>query len=740
MHNSPRTVSEALLRTNLNELSHLFASELAMSCKKIAIYSPDHPVGQKALEKPFLLLAKFFQFRSSVTIAVQRTNLIISNIALKDAVYHSQIIQPMQMNDITVLLFDQHLSMKEFGVFMERFVKRVKQDDPNYHFMTFLSRRNIKSIECNTERAFKLFEDQRQYRGEVEDDFSVRRFALDQLGTDPVVLAQLAETLDSGLPDYGIDFQPSLIRYLMPERITSLPHREFRKELERLSAVISNQAEGDTEREKNVKTFVSLLKLAELHPESANILKQLSTFNLAPAHDSAPKAIDPKSSTGKIKTEAVSQIETLLEEYCSPGNISYDITPFSDAFERLLKTGLKEKANNILSRLTELLSDSNPGRRQQALSLVSRAVDQLNFQTDYQLFEDLVKRVVIQLTARRETFEYSELIWRICERAIRERKFALMAEIASCMASRRVLDGSVTVYDSMAVKKAFESLNRAEIVERLIKETINADHETGNQLKRIMVAVGSEEIAFALSQIVAHPLRQVRQQALRILAEMGRSALVVFSRIVNDDNWFEREMGRQELPDNKWYLVRNSIFVLGNLRDSDAVAPLRLRISDTDIRVRREIVAALEKIGGEEAVDLLLLMAEDPSHEIRETAIAAIGVIGTTEVVPMLTDLLNRNSSEAIKVISVLGKLGGTDAREFLSKVLINEDELTTISAGRHSKDDLRLAIIKALATIGDRPAINQIREYRDSLSAAQKFLFKNSPLQKAISEILSRG
>ena len=150
MHNSPRTVSEALLRTNLNELSHLLASELAMSCKKIAIYSPDHPVGQKALEKPFLLLAKFFQFRSTVTIAIQRTNLIICNIALKDAVYHSQIIQPMQMNDITVLLFDQNISMKEFGVFMERFVKRVKQDDPNYHFMTFLSRRNIKTIEANT--------------------------------------------------------------------------------------------------------------------------------------------------------------------------------------------------------------------------------------------------------------------------------------------------------------------------------------------------------------------------------------------------------------------------------------------------------------------------------------------------------------------------------------------------------------------------------------------------------------
>jgi HEAT repeat protein len=221
---------------------------------------------------------------------------------------------------------------------------------------------------------------------------------------------------------------------------------------------------------------------------------------------------------------------------------------------------------------------------------------------------------------------------------------------------------------------------------------------------------------------------------------MGKASLIVFSRIVNDDNWFERDMGRQELPDNHWYLIRNSIFVLGTLRDPEAVAPLRLRISDNDIRVRREIVTALEKIGGEEAVDLLLLMAEDATHEIRESAVAGIGVIGTAEVVPMLTDLLNRNSSEALKVISVLGKLGGEDARAYLSRILNSEDDLTTISAGRHAKDDLRLAVVKALGAIGDRAAINQIREYRDSLSAAQKFLFKNSPLQRTISEILSKS
>ncbi len=740
MSNSLKTVNESLLRVDLNDLSHSLASELAMACKKIAIYSPNHPVGKSALEKPFLLLTRFFQFRSSVVIAVRKTDLIVANITLKQAVFHSQMIQPMQMNDIVVLLFEQSLAMSQFGIFMERFVKRVRQDDPNYHFMTFLSKRGINNIEVNTERAYRIYEEQRQYRGDVDDDFTVRRFAIDQLGTDPETLATIAETPDSSLPEFGIDMHAPIIRYLMPERVASLQYRDFRRSLENLSATITSQVEGSPEREKNVKKYISLLKLAELHPEYERIVKQLETHRANGSPEKAEPQTDPRSSTGQIKISAANQIDSLLEEYCAPGHTSFEITPFVDAFDRLLKTGLKNKAGEVLTRLTDHLGDSNTSRRQQAMNLVVRAIEQINFQTDYPLFESMVKRVVIDLTARRETFEYSELIWRLCDRAIRERKFDLMAEISSCMATRRYYDGNVTIYDSMAVKKAFEMLNRSEIIDKLIKETISADHETGNQLKRIMASIGSEEIAFALSQIVAHPLRQVRQQALRILADMGKASLKVFSRIVNDDNWFEREPGRQELPDNKWYLIRNSIFVLGSLRDVEAVAPLRLRISDNDIRVRREIVTALEKIGGDDAIDLLMVMAEDPMHEIRESSIAAIGVIGTPVIVPMLTDLLSRSSVEAVKVISVLGKLGGEEARGYLVRLLTNEDDLTTLAAGHYSKDDLRLAVIKALGAIGDRPALVQIREYRDSLSMTQKFLFKNSPLHKAILDILSKS
>jgi HEAT repeat protein len=193
------------------------------------------------------------------------------------------------------------------------------------------------------------------------------------------------------------------------------------------------------------------------------------------------------------------------------------------------------------------------------------------------------------------------------------------------------------------------------------------------------------------------------------------------------------------LPDEKWYVVRNSIFVLGSLRDPQGVAPLRARIDDKDVRVRREIVTALEKIGGEEAIDCFTLMAEDPIIEVREAAVVAIGLVGRPESAPILIDISKKDPRNSIKAVTALGKLGGPEAREFLGKLLNDPEATSELSKGVVSKDDLRVAAVKALGQIGDPDAIEQVRKFRDSQSTTQKLLFKNSSVNKVIAEVMSR-
>lgn len=738
MSSPAKVITEGTLRTDLNELAHTLASELAMACKKLSIYSAGHPVGRKSLEKPYLLFTRFFAFREYVGLHLFKGSLYIGNICLKEAVYHAPIFQAMQVLDTKALLFQKNMSLRDFTLFVERFVKRIRPEDPDYNLQGYLAKTNITTIEANTEKAARFFETQRQYRGDVEDDFSVKRFVMDQLGTDPLALARINQASDEALLNMGIDFDPAIVRYLLPERVASLPFNSIRTELEGLVKTINANKDAGASRGTEVHLYMTLFKLIDLHPEREKIVKNLDDQSVDQKARQTDPA-DPSSATGAIKLSAIQNIETVLEDILRSGSQTYDVQPFAEAFERLLKTGLRPEAEKTLSDLIELLRDANPATRQKSLSLLLSAVDGLSFETDFKIFDQLTNAVVAQLAARRETYEYSEFIWKLCERFLIERRYDLMANITEAMAARRYVDKTVTVYDSMAVKKAFETLNRAEVLERLIKELIPADHETANRLKRIMIAVGSEEIALALSQVVAHPLRHVRQQSLRILAELGKPSLKVFSRVIMDDSWFERDSERYELPDPKWYMIRNSIFVLGSLRDAEAVPPLRLRIADHDIRVRREIVSALEKIAGDDAVDLLMLMAEDTAREIRESAIGAIGIIGSADAVPLLIDIARRNSAEVVQLVGVIGKLGGEEARIFLGQLLFDDDQLTALCVGKVSKDDLRMAAVKALGAIGDREALSKLREFQGSLTPAQKLLFKNSAINRAIAEILSR-
>jgi len=305
--------------------------------------------------------------------------------------------------------------------------------------------------------------------------------------------------------------------------------------------------------------------------------------------------------------------------------------------------------------------------------------------------------------------------------------------------SRKHIANGITVYDSVVIKKIIENINHKDFVAAMIHDMTDGDHMTTDYIKEVLMNTGGEEVALELSKIISHPDRFIRQLSLKILAKLGKSTLNVFSDILMDDIMFERDEGRRELSDEKWYVIRNSIYILGQIKDEDGIAPLRLRINDPDIRVRREIVAALEKIGGDDACDLLSLMAEDPDKEICDQAVLTLGLIGSRELTPLLINLIEHNTGLIISGIIALGKMGGDDAKEYLSKVLNNEEYLSELTAGKVSRQDTRLAAVNALGEIGDEIAIDKLKEFHRNLTTKEKLLLNISPINKAVKDILAR-
>lgn len=729
-------IKDAHLRVNLNELVHTLVRELATSLRKIGIYGPGHPSSVKALEKPFLALDRIFKFKKYINFNLQQGYLFVLNIRLKESVFNQEILKYMQALDINAMLFEREISVPEFGKFCDRLVRRVSPSDNAVNMSSYLKEKKISTIEINSERAYWAFENMSHLRGDIDFDTTIGNVLSILLPNNLEKLAKLYRLDENYALKKGYDYEYDLLKLAIPDKVAIIPSEKIKEQVtQHLSKLKEADPEQLVELLENGKVVYQLINY---HPEKENIIEKVDALNKE-HEDYLNQLKEFRSPTGKIKMETSNYIDTLLEHFFSDGSPALDHEEFIDAFNKLLKTGQQKKAKQIIGDFVERMTSVSFNDRQKSLSLLLTLIQSINPVTENQLFCQVIDQICEDVAAKKETYEYSELILAIIDRAFQQRKFDKIAEMIKVMNSRRTQKDTVMVYDSLVIKKVFSRLNEDEFIDRLIKELLNVNSITVPYLKTIFAELASEEAAMALSNVISHPNRQVRQYSMRFLSEMGKAALAVCSRILTDKNMFERPDGRYELPDERWYIVRNAIFVLGLLEDKEGAILLRRNINDPDIRVRREILASLERIGGEEACDIFMMMANDIDREIRETAVLKIGLIGDQDHAPLLIDLATTNPHISLQAIQSLGQIGGKQAIEFMGRTLLDSEEIALIAGDVVSKDDIRMAIIKALGKIGGRHAIQKIVDYKENLPKAQKIFFKNSSINKTIEEILNR-
>lgn len=130
------------------------------------------------------------------------------------------------------------------------------------------------------------------------------------------------------------------------------------------------------------------------------------------------------------------------------------------------------------------------------------------------------------------------------------------------------------------------------------------------------------------------------------------------------------------LDDNRWYVVRNIVSILGEMQLSESVPHLGKILDYPDVRVQKEIVKTLSKIRTKESIEILLmLLFKKSSPEIRSYAAYALGVVRETFAIPYFIKILKGKSLyfEDInflkEVILALGRIGSFECITPLMKI-----------------------------------------------------------------------
>lgn len=704
---------EELLRQNVNELAQDLARECGLACKKAGIYGPDHPAALSAADKPFQIMRRFFEFRRVLPFHLMRGKLSIAQIQLKETHLTDQFVQYLQMLDMFGLLFDEKLSVRDLSVFLNALTRREHRFASRFDFGAALKQQGVTTIEVNTERCMRFFEERKQFRGEIAGNYSVAHLLREQLPDEPLSLASLWQADDTGLESAGVDYRSSLVSHLLPEKIAGIPKGAF-------VAVLHDPAVES-------RLHTTLQVMASFHPARTELLGA----NL-PQSSEQQKPLDQ---IGRIRLQAKEQLEQSLHGATRVTATAADLAAVGAAFERVMKTGQSEFAEKTLLNLLQELHGGEIAARRQRVQLIQSLLARPQLSAG--LFAPVPAFLVDLLKDRRESFEHGEVATLVVARFLGEQNYAALVPLAAALGQRVERRDGVTTIDSPVVKRIRDAFHETDQLQRLVHVALrgsnNVSREQQQSALQLLAAICSEEVAAVLAAHIADADRGVRQSVLRTLGEMGSVAESVCVTLLHDV--------RGESPENpeRWYKIRNAFHVLGQLKAAGTLTTLRTFVDDLDPRVRRELVLCLEAIRTDQSGDLLLECATDPDKGVRAAAAAALGAAGDRQTADAIILMLRDGKEiDAVKLIAALGRLGGENAKQFLFELLSADSSLEPLLP-HASKDELRAAVIRALGTIADPDAISQIRRFSDDIPFAQRLLLRSSLVGEALNEILQK-
>ena len=161
----------------------------------------------------------------------------------------------------------------------------------------------------------------------------------------------------------------------------------------------------------------------------------------------------------------------------------------------------------------------------------------------------------------------------------------------------------------------------------------------------------------------------------------------------------------------EWFVVRNVVELLGELRVAEAVAPLARTLRHPDMRVRRAVALALARIGTPGTLEHLGALLRDGDAEIRVAVAAAIGGHEMETLAMPLVVAVEREEDLRVRLelYRALGRVGSAAALQALARGAAPPRWRWW---NRHP--DRRLAAIEGLKIAGGPAAIGTLRGLLD--------------------------
>jgi HEAT repeat protein len=202
---------------------------------------------------------------------------------------------------------------------------------------------------------------------------------------------------------------------------------------------------------------------------------------------------------------------------------------------------------------------------------------------------------------------------------------------------------------------------------------------TPDRLEKLATVLNKEKSLDAPSLTAF--IQAMTPQALGPLSDLLGAVVVMKTRKVICDamvplgqDHLEVLAGR--LKDDRWFVVRNLIYVMGRIGGAKVIDYLAPLVRHPEQRVRKEAIKTLDGMDSENVIDLLLECLSDQESSVRIMVMRALARRKTPRVIEPLTALIEerhfaaKDVSEKLEAFVALGSSGRPEAVAVLKQYL----------------------------------------------------------------------
>ncbi len=237
---------------------------------------------------------------------------------------------------------------------------------------------------------------------------------------------------------------------------------------------------------------------------------------------------------------------------------------------------------------------------------------------------------------------------------------------------------------------ALKNLSKDGILDPVLKEFRTNENSNRAQAVESLIKLGAATVEPLLDILCKSDNKSERSRILKVISDIGEPAVPALTGQISQDH--------------PWYYIRNLVLLFGRVGKETHLKLIQPFVDYEDLRVRRETLNSVFKIGGKESEDILMGALPEVEDRLKIRIVSMLGALKCKNAVLPLMKLLESMTGIAVehrdelaeKICTSLGNIGSREAILALSDIF--EEKKKSLLDKKAYNEKLKAAAASALA------------------------------------------